>query len=151
MNTITSGIVNWKTTIIGAIISVLTLMQETTDLAKWEDWVFPALILILGIFMRDADKSSEASGIVPLVILGAMLCLMILPSCTPQSYIVNTSPYTEAIQSNPDKVVVAPEHVTEIGGFQANIGGTVVTDYGEFSVDNNGVGADVVVDLRSGK
>lgn len=115
------------------------------------DWVQSNAVLIMAIvgaanmLLRRITKN--AYSFFPILV--AMLCM--LPSCTPQSYIVNTSPYTEAIQSNPDKVVVAPEHVTEVGGFQANIGGTVVTDYGAFSVDNDGVGADVVVDLRSGK
>ena len=93
--------------------------------------------------------TKDAYAFFPILI--AMLCLMMLPSCTPQSYIVNTSPYTEAIQSNPDKVVVAPEHVTEVGGFQATIGGTFITDQGEVTVSPDGVSGNVVVDLRSGK
>lgn len=74
-----------------------------------------------------------------------------ITSCTPQSYIVNTAPYTEEIKINPEKVVMAPEHVEPVGGFQSSIGGTFVTDQGEVTVSPSGVSGNVVIDLRSGK
>ncbi len=117
------------------------------------DWVQSNAVLIMAIvgaanvILRRVTK--DAYAFFPIII--AMLCLMMLPSCTPQSYIVNTEPYTEAIKSNPEKVVVAPEHVEPVGGFQANIGGTLETDYGSVTVDKDGVSTDLVIDARSGK
>lgn len=109
----------------------------------------PLFAIVWSFLEKDGVvKVPKGSG-VALFALSASLAL--LGACSPQSYIVNTKPYSEAIQSNPEKVVVAPEHVTEVGGFQANLGGTVVTDHGEFSIDNDGVDADVVIDIRSGK
>ena len=151
MKTIKSGIKNWKTTIIGIAIAVLTIMQDSTDLSKIEDWIFPALITALGILMRDADKSSEASGVAPAII--AIIGLsMFFTSCTPATYAVNTVPYADAIKSNPQSVIMDKKDVTPVGGFQANINGSVVTDYGTIGLTPSGVSVDaVVVDLRSGK
>ncbi len=80
MKTITSGFRNWKTTIIGITLAVVLIMQKSADLTNWQEWVFPSLIAALGILMRDADKSSEQSGIAKLVIVSASLALL-LPSC----------------------------------------------------------------------
>ena len=153
MNTITSGIKNWKTTIIGIVLAVLLIMQDTSDLSNWKEWVFPALLAVFGILQRDADKSSEKSGIVPLLVLG-LTCSFMFTSCggmNPQSYSVNTEPYKKAIEANPEAVTMKPEHVTPIGGFQASFGATVQTDQGEFNVSESGLSGNVVVDLRSGK
>lgn len=151
MNTITSGIKSWKTTLIGIALAILTIMQDTRDLSDWQTWVFPALIAALGILSRDANKTSESSGITPLILGFVAVSAFVFVSCAPQNYIVNTKPYTKQIESDPENVVVAPEHVEPVGGFQANIGGTLVTDYGEITVDKGGVSTDLVVDTRSGK
>ena len=73
-------------------------------------------------------------------------------SCTPTvAYQVDTRPYADQIETNPETVVVQPEHVTEVGGFQAEFGARLLTDAGEIDISDGGVSGDVVIDLRSGK
>ena len=84
---------------------------------------------------------------IPLLLAGVSL----LASCTPQSYIVDTTPYSDQIATNPAKVIVNPEHVTEVGGFQAEFGARVRTDQGDIDISDQGVSGEVVIDLRSGK
>ena len=150
MKTITSGIKSWKTTAIGVALAVLIIMQEQTDLANWQDWVFPALIAALGILSRDANKTSENSGVTPLIIL-SLVATFFFTSCDPATYTVNTVPYGKAIEANPGAVTIKKEDVIPNGGFQLDVGGTVVTDQGEINIGNGGISTDVVIDLRSGK
>jgi hypothetical protein len=63
MNTIKTGIKSWKTTLIAIITAVVLILQDVENIDDWKTWVFPALITALGILMRDADKSSESSGL----------------------------------------------------------------------------------------
>jgi hypothetical protein len=51
---------NWKTTIAGAVLAGLLVMQEH-DLSDWKAWVLPVAIAVLGFLARDADKSTEES------------------------------------------------------------------------------------------
>ena len=72
-------------------------------------------------------------------------------SCTPHSYIVDTTPYVDQIASNPDQVIISPEDVTEVGGFQSEFGATVRTDQGDIDISDQGISGNVIIDLRSGK
>ena len=76
MKEVRAALWNWKTTIIGAVLAGLLVLQESiqNELA-WSDpavWVAVA-IAILGFVAKDADKSG-----VPLAILAAIL---FLPGC----------------------------------------------------------------------
>lgn len=52
---------NWKSTLIGAIYAAAVAAQETgVDLPAW---VLPTLIAAFAVVIRDADKSSQDSGI----------------------------------------------------------------------------------------
>ena len=87
MNTIKAGFKSWQTTVIGIVMAVLLILQDTENLADVGTWIFPVLITIFGFLQRDADKSSEKSGIVPLVLLCFICtflvsCSNILPSYT---------------------------------------------------------------------
>ena len=85
------------------------------------------------------------------IIIAVSAIALCLSSCTPTGYIVNTTSYADVIASNPERVLIDPAHVEEVGGFQANIGGSVVTDYGSVGVGPNGITTDLVIDLTSGK
>ena len=63
INTLQIGFKNWKTTLISVLLAIVYQMQNTADLTNWREWVFPSLIAIFGVLQRDADKSSENSGI----------------------------------------------------------------------------------------
>lgn len=54
---------NWKTTAIGVALAVLIVIQNQENLDDWRAWLVPALIAGLGVLARDADKSSQDSGI----------------------------------------------------------------------------------------
>ena len=82
----------------------------------------------------------------PLIIIAACIS-----SCVPASYQIDLTTYEDAIQTNPAAVMVAPEHVTEIGGFQVSGGAKIITDQGEIDLSETGIDGTVVVDLRSGK
>ena len=64
MKTIFIGLKNWKTTLVSFALAIVVAMQSVNDLSNVREWLFPALIAVLGIVQRDADKSSESSGIV---------------------------------------------------------------------------------------
>ena len=81
----------------------------------------------------------------------ALALAALLSSCTPQSYIVDTTTYVDQIAANPTQVVVAPEHVTEVGGFQTEFGARILTDEGDIDISDQGLSGEVVIDLRSGK
>ena len=76
MNAIKTGLWNWKTTIVGALLAGLLVLQEAAkgDLA-WSDpevWVAVA-IAILGFVAKDFDRVG-----LPLV---ALLATLTLPAC----------------------------------------------------------------------
>lgn len=147
--TLTTGLKNWKTTIIGIALAVLLIMQESKDLTNIQDWLFPALIAALGILSRDANKTSEQSGIVPLL-LGCFLCLTFV-SCAAKEYLVDTSPYTNQIAVDPTKVVMSNKHVKPLETFQFEGSVSVETDYGNIGVGKDGINSELVVDLTSNK
>jgi hypothetical protein len=74
-----------------------------------------------------------------------------LSSCTPASYQIDLTTYEKAIETNPSAVMVAPEHVTEVGGLQISGGAKIITDQGELDISETGIDGTVVVDLRSQK
>lgn len=94
-----------------------------------------------------------SAGRVGLLLLS--LCMLSLSSCAdmlkPQSYLVDTTPYSAAIAANPAQVVIDPSNVEPIGGFQAEFGARLLTDLGAIDISDRGVSGDVVIDLRSGK
>jgi hypothetical protein len=74
-----------------------------------------------------------------------------LSSCVPASYQIDLTSYEDQIEATPSAVMVAPEHVTEIGGFQVSGGAKIITDQGELDISETGIEGTVVVDLRSQK
>lgn len=153
MNTLTTGLKSWKTTLFSSILAILFLMQETEDLSDWRSWVIPAGIQVLGVFMRDADKSSIQSGIVHLWVI-CFVSMALLSSCgLPTSYVVDTSPYAKAIERDPSKVAMKVAHVKKVtGGLPTpNFRGSIITNIGTIGIDNGQPFLDVVVDRRSGK
>ena len=148
MNTLTTGIRNWQSTVIGVALAVLLIMQETDDLSNWKVWVIPALIAALGIITRDANKSSVATG-VKLLIIG--LCATTFIACTPTAYQVDLTNYETQVQTTPEAVVIQAEDVTPIGGFKVEGGAKIITDEGTIDITESGLTGEVVVDLRSGK
>ena len=63
VNTVKSGLKSWKTTTLAITMSVLLILQNVDDLSNYKTWIFPVLLTIFGILQRDADKTSENSGI----------------------------------------------------------------------------------------
>lgn len=107
-------------------------------------------------FLETAKAAAKESGTTNLLMaigMAGMAFGLVLSqaSCTPTAYQVNTVPYAKQIAANPESVVVQPEHVTEVGGFQAEFGAKLLTDQGEIDISDGGVSGDVVIDLRSGK
>lgn len=92
MKTLSAGIRNYQTTIIGAVLSGAMVAQEHIDgdltLTNPKTWI-AVLIAVLGFLVRDASKSSEESNIKSIAVLGA-LCFL-LPSCG------TTSPVTGSL------------------------------------------------------
>ncbi len=43
MNALLTGLKNWKSTLLGAIIAALMVVQSS-DLSDWKAWLIPALI-----------------------------------------------------------------------------------------------------------
>ena len=62
-----AGIRNWETTVTSATIAGLMVLKEYNDgtlsFENWRSWIIPVLIAVLGAVARDADKSSEISGL----------------------------------------------------------------------------------------
>lgn len=67
MSRIKAGIRSWETTIIGMVLAGLQVLQNYNNgelsFDNWRSWAIPALIAMGGVLVRDADKSSEASGL----------------------------------------------------------------------------------------
>jgi len=61
-----AGLANWKTTIVGALLAALLIVQEGLDngvqITDTQLWVAVG-IAVLGFLARDANKSSRDSGI----------------------------------------------------------------------------------------
>ena len=119
-----------------------------------------AILVVLGLRTKSQPltfKTKLPSGAanIFLCMIGASVGLAFiglgLTSCTPTAYQVNTAPYALQIETNPEAVIVQPEDVIEVGGFQAEFGAKLLTDQGEIDISDRGVSGDVVVDLRSGK
>ena len=70
-----------------------------------------------------------------------------LPSCSPTSYVADLSTYGPSIEANPTAVVLDPEDVTPVGGFQTDLRGQVDTEYGTVGDDDGTIFTDVVIDL----
>ena len=153
MKAITSGIRNWQTTVIGVVLAILIVIQSN-DITNWEEWIVPALIAGLGVLSRDANKTSENSGLKVLLCLLALTPLL-LTSCGNQNYAyeVDTRTYEDQIKTHPEKVTVGAEHVRPIGGynFQISGGAKVIGDGYEIDLTETGIDGTVVVDLRSQK
>lgn len=94
------------------------------------------------------DDGQRNNSFLPLLIVCGILAVS-LPSCTPTMYEVDTTTYVDEIKSNPSSVMVKPEHVKEIGGFQGDFGVRAITDYGEVDLSPDGLRGDVVIDLRN--
>ena len=95
MNAITSGLRNWQTTLIGVVLAILLVIQSN-DLSNWQEWIVPALIAGLGVLSRDANKTSESSGIKMLLCLLALTPLL-LTSCGME---INGSGYLTYVDPN---------------------------------------------------
>ena len=80
-----------------------------------------------------------------------LLAMLALASCTPSSYIADLTSYEDAIQANPQAVKLDPTHVTAINTFKFEGGFKVITDQGEFDINQDGIDGTVVVDLSSNK
>jgi hypothetical protein len=76
------------------------------------------------------------------------LALAILASCTPTAYEVDVRPYAEQVKANPSEVLIKPEHVKEIGGFQLEAGVEIESEYGAVNISERGVSTNLLVDLR---
>lgn len=74
-------ITNWKTTLLGAAMAVLVVLQEYLseggDLTDYKQWILPALITLIGALMPD-PKSGNGQMKLPLV----LLCAFCLCSCS---------------------------------------------------------------------
>ncbi len=116
--------------------------------------IFTAVNTLVRFFTQDKIKPFKSESGINLPVLGILVVGLgfiglSLTSCTPTAYQVNTLPYAEQIENSPESVMVKSEHVTPIGGFQAEFGARVLTDQGEIDVSDRGVSGTVVVDLRS--
>ena len=80
--------------------------------------------------------------------LATIALAAILASCTPTGYIVDTTPYMEAIEANPAEVIMKPEDVKEVGGFQFEGGLAIESERGRVNISERGVSGEVVIDLR---
>lgn len=67
MNTVTAGLRNPLTTLIGVILAGLEMLKNYNDgelsFENWQSWIIPVLIAMLGFLARDVNKSSESTGI----------------------------------------------------------------------------------------
>lgn len=140
-----------KTIVFNLIVSLAAVAAyfypPASELVTANAVLIMAFVGACNVILRRVTK--DAYAFFPLIILA--LCLTSLSSCTPTGYLVNTKPYADVIASSPERVLVDRAHVEEVGGFQANIGGTVETDFGWVTVDKNGVSTDLVIDATSGK
>ena len=114
--------------------------------------ILMAFSAFLSIFSGpNKTPNVKPNGRFPVVLL-FLTCCFFLPSCAPQTYVVNTVPYAAQLETNPESVVIAPEHVTPIAGFRLEGGINVDTEYGRLGYDSdNGLSADLVIDTTSGK
>ena len=74
MNTISQGLKNWQSTIIGALLAAVVVIESTVnrgaDIADWKTWILPALIAALGFVAKDAAKAAKC-----IVLLFVASCL----------------------------------------------------------------------------
>ena len=83
-----------------------------------------------------------------LIAITIVIAATISTSCTPTGYIVDTTPYNDAIIDNPEAVIMKPEDVQEVGGFQFEGGAIIETNEGRINLSESGVRGEVVIDLR---
>ena len=77
---------NWKTTLLGAVLAALVVLQQYSaeggDLTDYKQWILPTLIALICALMPD-PKSGNGQMKLPLVLLCA-LCLCSCSALTPE-------------------------------------------------------------------
>lgn len=106
-------ITNWKTTLLGAAMAVLVVVQqylsEGGDLTDYKQWILPALITLIGALMPD-PKSGNGQMKLPLVLLCA-LCLCSCSALTPERTRALAEVGLAVLES---RGIVAPEDAKDI-------------------------------------
>jgi hypothetical protein len=140
-----------KTIVFNLIVSIAAVVAyfypPANEFIQSNSLLILAGIGAANVVLRRVTKESYA--FFPLLIL--CFCSVAFISCVPASYQIDLTTYEDQIKTNPSAVVVAPEHVTEIGGIQISGGAKIITDQGELDISENGIDGTVVVDLRSQK
>ena len=125
---------------------LITYLAEGTAILV--SWLVVKYLVPLVAKIKPSDLKKAGVSLLALCILSLSSCADMLK---PQSYLVDTTPYSAAIAANPAQVVIDPSNVEPIGGFQAEFGARLLTDLGAIDISDRGVSGDVVIDLRSGK
>jgi len=106
-------ITNWKTTLLGAAMAVLVVVQqylsEGGDLTDYKQWILPALITLIGALMPD-PKSGNGQMKLPLVLFCA-LCLCSCSALTPERTRALAEVGLAVLES---RGIVAPEDAKDI-------------------------------------
>lgn len=136
--------------LLGNIILALVTFLETLD-ASWAAIAITVLNSIYALSRMGVKatvaKAKEATPTLLLIFAFGLL----FTSCTPTSYSVDTSHYTEQIAENPNQVTMNPEHVTPVGIMKPDITTSIFTEYGEFELRGSELRGGISVDLTSGK
>lgn len=106
-------ITNWKTTLLGAAMAVLVVLQEYLseggDLTDYKQWILPTLIALICALMPD-PKSGNGQMKLPLVLLCA-LCLCSCSALTPERTRALAEVGLAVLES---RGIVAPEDAKDI-------------------------------------
>ncbi len=140
-------------TFAAAIIAALgVFIASGIELPEIAIVILMAVAAFLSLFSGpNKPKGSSNIGKLSIATLFLGLLVFALPSCNPTSYVADLSTYGPAIEANPEAVVLKPEDVTPIGGFQTDISVMVDTDHGVVGYDDGTVFTDLVIDLTQGK
>lgn len=131
----------------GVLAAYAILKPEQLEHVEALMALVPLVIPLVWSYVEKTD--SPGGGSTALLVLGVLSLATFLPSCTPQSYIVDVRDYTAQIEAHPGEVIMSPEDVEPVGGFTATVGARLITDHGEIDLSNDGVQGDIFVDLRS--
>lgn len=106
-------ITNWKTTLLGAVLAALVVLQQYTseggDLTDYRQWILPVLIALIMALMPD-PKSGNGQMKLPLVLLCA-LCLCSCSALTPERTRALAEVGLAVLES---RGIVAPEDAKDI-------------------------------------